>query len=133
MAFYFVFSVDMYVIMLRLTIIQSLCTIIIIIKQVSPSFKIVVLFKAIIIKIHSTFLTIYHFIINDDPVLNIAIRFFFFFQRLLSALINTWNSQNLKKFYDTFQVIGFICTVQLQRLPMTCNAVWTSTSSPIIL
>ena len=59
--------------MLRLTITQSLCTIIIIIKQVPPSSKIIVIFKTIIIKIHSTFLNIYHFIINDDPVLSLQL------------------------------------------------------------
>ena len=97
MVFYFVFSVDMYVIMLRLTIIQSLCTIIIIIKQVSPSSKIVVLFKAVIIKIHSTFLTIYHFIINDDPVLNTAIRFFIFFSKIVECSDKHLEFTKLKK------------------------------------
>ena len=77
--------------MLRLTITQSICTIIIIIKQVSPSSKITIIVKTIIIKVHPTFLNIYHYIINDDPVLSTAIRFLFV-QRLLDALINTWNS-----------------------------------------
>ena len=71
----------------RLTITQSLCTIIIIIKQVPASSKIIVLFKTIIIKVHPTFLNNNHFIVNDDPVLITAIR-------LLDSLINTWNSQN---------------------------------------
>ena len=77
--------------MLRLTITQSICTIIIIIKQVSPSSKITIIVKTIIIKVHPTFLNIYHYTINDDPVLSTAIRFLFV-QRLLDALINTWNS-----------------------------------------
>ena len=75
---------------------QSLCTIIIIIKQLSPTSKIIIIFKTIIIKVHRTFLNIYHYIINDDPVLSTTITFLFF-KRLLDALINTWNSQNLKK------------------------------------
>ena len=96
MAFYIVFSVHIYMIMLRLAITQSLCTIIIIIKQVSPSSKISVIFKTVIINVHPTFLSISHYILNDDLVLSTAIRFRFF-QRLLGVLINTWNSQNLKK------------------------------------
>ena len=97
MAFYLVFSVNIYVTMLRLTITQSFCTIIIIIKQVSPPSKIIIIFKTIIIKVHPTFLRIYHYNINDDPVLSTEIRFLYF-QRLLDALINTWNSKHLKKF-----------------------------------
>ena len=96
MAFSLVFSVHTYMIMLRFTITQSLCTIIIIIKQLSPTSKIIIIFKTIIIKVHRTFLNIYHYIINDDPVLSTTITFLFF-KRLLDALINTWNSQNLKK------------------------------------
>ena len=122
MVFYLVFSVHIYVMMLRLTIIQSLCTVIIIIKQVPPSSKIIVIFKTIIIKIHSTLLNIYHFIINDDPVLSLQLDSSFF-QRLLGALTNICNLQHLKKLYGTFQVIGFICNLQLQRLPMTWNGV----------
>ena len=49
-----------------------------VIKQVPPSSKLIVIYKTIIIKVHPTFLNIYHFIINDDPVLSIAIRFIFF-------------------------------------------------------
>ena len=64
--------------MLRLIITQSLGTIIIIIKQVSPSSKIIIIFKTIIIKAHPTFLNIYHHTINDDPVLSTAVRFLFF-------------------------------------------------------
>ena len=64
--------------MLRLSITQSLCTIIIIMKQVVPSSKIVRILKTIIIKVHPTFLNIYHYIINDDPVFSTAIRFHFF-------------------------------------------------------
>ena len=92
----------------------------IIIKQVPPSSKLIVIFKTIIIKVHPTFLNIYHFIINDDPVLSIAIRFifFFFFQRLLDTLINTWYLQNLKNLFGPFHLIGFIWTLQLQRLSM---------------
>ena len=131
MAFYLVFSVHIYVIVLRLTTTQSLCTIIIIIKQVSPSSKIVLMFKKII-KVHPTFLKIYHCIINGDPVLSTAIRFVFL-ERLLDALINTWNSQNLKKLHGPFQMIEFISTLQLQGLPMTCNRVPTPISSPRIL
>ena len=63
-----------------LTIIQSLCTIIIIIKQVPPSSKITVIFKTVIIKIHSAFLNIYHFITNDDPVLSLQLDSSFFFK-----------------------------------------------------
>ena len=63
--------------MLRLSITQGLSTIIIIIKQAPPSSKKIVIFKTIIIKVHSTFLNIYHFNINDDSVLSIAIRFLF--------------------------------------------------------
>ena len=122
MVFYLVFSVHIYVMMLRLTIIQSLCTVIIIIKQVPPSSKIIVIFKTIIIKIHSTLLNIYHFIINDDPVLSLQLDSSFF-QRLLGALTNICNSQHLKKLYGTFQAIGFICNLQFQRLPMTWNGV----------
>ena len=95
MAFYLVCSVHIYVIILRLTVTQSLCTIIII-KQVTPLSKIIIIFKTIIIKVHPTFLRIYHYNINDDPVLSTEIRFLYF-QRLLDALINTWNSKNLKK------------------------------------
>ena len=82
--------------MLRLTVTQSLYTIIILIKQISPSSKINIIFKTIIIKVHPTFLNIYHYIINNDPVLSTAIKFLSF-QRLLDALINNWNSQKLKK------------------------------------
>ena len=64
--------------MLRLTIPQSLWTIIIITKPVPSSSKKIVIFKTIIIKVHPTFPNIYHFIINDDPVLSTAIRFPFF-------------------------------------------------------
>ena len=64
--------------MLRLAITQSLCTIIIIIKQVSPSSKISVIFKTVIINVHPTFLSISHYILNDDLVLSTAIRFRFF-------------------------------------------------------
>ena len=64
--------------MLRLTITQSLCTIIIIIKQVSLSSKIIIMSKKIIIKVYPKFLNIYNFILNDDPVLSTAIRFRFF-------------------------------------------------------
>ena len=98
MAFYLVFSVTIYVIMLRLTIIQSLCTTIIIIKQVSPFSKTIMIFKTIIIKVHSIFLNICQYIINDDPVLSTTIRFLFL-QRLLDALTlgQNRNSQNLKK------------------------------------
>ena len=96
MAFYLVFSVHIYVIMLRLVITQSLCTFIIIIKQVSPSSKIIIIFKTITINVPPTFLNIYHYIINVDPLLSTAVRFLFYL-RLLDALINTWNSQNLKK------------------------------------
>ena len=77
MTFYLIFSVHIYVLMLRLTITQSLCTTIIIIKQVSPSSKTIIIFKAIIIKVHPTFLNIYQYIINDDPVLSTTIRFLF--------------------------------------------------------
>ena len=77
--------------MLRITITESICTIIIIIKQVSPSSKMTIIIKTIIIKVHPTFLNIYYYIINDDPVLSTAIRFPFL-QRLLDALINTWSS-----------------------------------------
>ena len=119
MAFYLVFSVHIYVIMLRLIITQSLCTIIIIIKQVPPSSKLIIIFKTII-KIRPTFLNIYYYIINGDPVLSTSVRFLFY-QRLLDALINTSNSQNLKKLFGPFQLIGFIFTLQLQELPMTCN------------
>ena len=52
---------------IRFTITQSLCTIIIIIKQVPASSKIIVLFKTIIIKVHPTFPSNNHFIVNDDP------------------------------------------------------------------
>ena len=78
MTFYLVFSEHVYVIMFRLTITQSLCMIIIIVKQVPTSSKITVIFKKIIINVHPTFLNIYHFIINNDPVLSTAIRFRFF-------------------------------------------------------
>ena len=64
--------------MLRLTIIKSLCTIVIIIKQVSPSSKMIIIFKTIIIKVHPTFLSIYHYIKNDDPVLSTASRLLLF-------------------------------------------------------
>ena len=74
MVFYLVFSVPIYVMMLRLTIIQSLCRIIIVITQVPPSFKIIVIFKTIIIKLHSTFLNVYCFIISDGPVLGLALQ-----------------------------------------------------------
>ena len=74
MAFYFehiYVNICIYMTMLRLTIrltiTQSLCTIIIIIKQVPASSKIIVLFKTIIIKVHPTFLSNNHFIVNDDP------------------------------------------------------------------
>ena len=72
MAFYLVFSVQIYLVMLRLTITQSIFTIIISMKQV-PSSKIIVIFKITIIKVHPTFLNIYHFNINDDPVFSIAL------------------------------------------------------------
>ena len=101
MAFYLVFSVHIYVIMLRFTITQSFCTIIIIIKQVSPCSKTIIIFKTIIIKVHPTFLNIYHYILNDNPVLSTAIRFHFF-KRLLDAVINTWNLKNLKKILWSF-------------------------------
>ena len=78
MGFYLVFSEQIHVIMLRLTITQTLCTIIMIIKQVHPSSKIIVIFKAIIIKVYPTLLNIYHFIIHDDPVLSTSVRFLFF-------------------------------------------------------
>ena len=76
MAFYLVCSVHIYVIILRLTVTQSLCTIIII-KQVTPLSKIIIIFKAIIIKVHPTFLNIYHYIINDDPSLAQQLDSFF--------------------------------------------------------
>ena len=72
MAFYLVFSVQIYLVMLRLTITQSIFTIIISMKQV-PSSKIIVIFKITIIKVHPTFLNIYYFNINDDPVFSIAL------------------------------------------------------------
>ena len=73
MALYLLFSEHIYVITLRLTI-----TIIIIIKQIPPSSKIIFIFKTTMIKVHPTFLNIYHFYINDDPVLSTLVRFFFF-------------------------------------------------------
>ena len=42
-----------------------------------PLLKKIVICKTIIIKAHPTFLDIYHYIINDDPVLSTAIRFLF--------------------------------------------------------
>ena len=77
MAFYLVFSVHISLVMLRLTITQSIFTIIISIKQVPSSSKIIVIFKTTIIKVHPTFLNIYHFNINDDPVFSIALDPFF--------------------------------------------------------
>ena len=59
--------------MLRLVI----TTIIIIIKQVSPSSKIIIIFKTITINAPPTFLNIYHYIINVDPLLSTAVRFLF--------------------------------------------------------
>ena len=82
--------------MLRLAITQSLCTIIIIIKQVSPSSKIIIIFKTITINAPPTFLNIYHYIINVDPLLSTAVRLLFYLT-LLDALINTWNSRKHKK------------------------------------
>ena len=118
--FYLFFSVHIYVIKLRLTITQSLYAIIILIKQISPSSKIIIIFKTSIINVHPTFLNIYHYIINNDPVLSTAIRFVSF-QRLLDALINNWNSQKLKSFYGPFQLIGFISILELQGMPMSTN------------
>ena len=43
-----------------------------------PSSKIIAISKTIIIKVHPIFLNIYHVIINDNSVLNEAIRFLFF-------------------------------------------------------
>ena len=63
--------------MLRLVITKSLCTIIIIIKQVSPSSKIIIIFKTITINAPPTFLYIYHYIINVDPLLSTVVRFLF--------------------------------------------------------
>ena len=114
--------------MLRLTITLSLWTIIIIIRQVSPSSKIIILFKTISSNIRKH-LSLHY---KDDPVLSTVIRFLFF-QRLLDALINTWNSENLKSFYGPFKLIGFTSTLQLQGLPMTCNRVPNPISSPRIL
>ena len=127
MTFYLVFSEHVYVIMFRLTITQSLCMIIIIVKQVPTSSKITVIFKKIIINVHPTFLNIYHFIINNDPVLSTAIRFRFFSETVGCSV------EDLKSFYGPFQLIGFICTLQLQGLPTTCNSVPTPISSPRIL
>ena len=73
--------------MLRLTTTQRLRTIIIIIRQVPPS-KIIIIFKTITAKVHATFLKIYHFNVNYDPVLSIAIKFRFL-EILLNALMKT--------------------------------------------
>ena len=133
MAFYLVFSVHIYVIMLRLVITKSLCTIIIIIKQVSPSSKIIIIFKTIIIKVHATFLNIYHYIINDDPVLSTAIRFHFSSEIVGCSDKHLEFAKLKKSFYGPFQLIGFISILQLYRLPMKCNRVPSPISSPRIL
>ena len=100
--------------MLRLTITRSLCTIIIIIKQVSLSSKIIIISKKIIIKVYPKFLNIYNFILNDDPVLSTAIRFHFF-SEVVGCSVNTWNSQNLKK---------LLWSLSADRIYfMTCNRV----------
>ena len=133
MIFYLVFSLYIYVIMVRLTITQSLCMIIIIIKQISSSSKIIIIFKTFIIKIHLTFLNIYHYIINDDPVLSTAIKFLFFSEIVGYSDKHLEFTKLKKSFYGLFQLAGFISTLQLQGLPMTCNRVPTSITRSRIL
>ena len=81
-------------------------------RKVPPSSEIIVMFKAISIKIHPAFLNIYNFNINDDPVLSIAITFLF----IEIVECSDKEFEFPKKLYDNFQLIGFICTLKLQWL-----------------
>ena len=100
MAFYLVFSVPVYVIMLRLTITQILFTIIII-KQVPSSSKIIVIFETTIRKVHPSFIH-EHLPLQCKSWSSIAIRSLF--SEIFECSMNTWISQNSEKAWWSLSV-----------------------------